>query len=154
MQLWSLGWEDSLEKEMATHSSILGWRIPWAEESYRLQSMGSQRVRHNLATKQQHLSLGSIWPEVLFLWWEWRLRWGKILSPENPIACELWLGHTMLFKASNTGVSIPSTLTDSDYHKEIEMRQICLNEADVWNEEFTGVPVWLPCSVIARNGHL
>ena len=40
----SLGWEDSLEKEMATHSSILAWRIPWAEESGRLQSMGSQRV--------------------------------------------------------------------------------------------------------------
>ena len=41
-----LGWED-LEKEMATHSSILAWRIPWAEEPDRLQSMGSQRVRHD-----------------------------------------------------------------------------------------------------------
>ena len=37
-----LSWEDSLEKEMATHSSILAWRIPWTEESGRLQSMGSQ----------------------------------------------------------------------------------------------------------------
>ena len=37
-----LGWEDPLEKEMATHSSILAWRIPWTEESSRLQSMGSQ----------------------------------------------------------------------------------------------------------------
>ena len=43
----SLGREDSLEKQMATHSSILAWRIPWAEESDRLQFMGSQRVRHN-----------------------------------------------------------------------------------------------------------
>ena len=43
----SLGWEDPLEKEMATHSSILAWKIPWAEEPGRLQSMGSQRVRHN-----------------------------------------------------------------------------------------------------------
>ena len=43
----SLGWEDPLEKEMATHSSILAWRIPWAEEPGGLQSMGSQRVRHN-----------------------------------------------------------------------------------------------------------
>ena len=42
-----LGWEDLLEKEMATHPSILAWRIPWAEEPDRLQSMGSQRVRHN-----------------------------------------------------------------------------------------------------------
>ena len=38
----SLGWEDPLEKEMATHSSILAWRIPWTEEPGRLQSMGSQ----------------------------------------------------------------------------------------------------------------
>ena len=43
----SLGQEDPLEKGMATHSSILAWRIPWTEESGRLQSMGSQRVRHN-----------------------------------------------------------------------------------------------------------
>ena len=39
----SLGWEDPLEKEMATHSSILAWRIPWTEDPGRLQSMGSQR---------------------------------------------------------------------------------------------------------------
>ena len=43
----SLGWEDLLEKEMATHSSILAWKIPWTEEPGRLQSMGSQRVGHN-----------------------------------------------------------------------------------------------------------
>ena len=43
----SLGWEDPLEKEMATHSSILAWRIPWTEDPGRLQSMGSQRVRHD-----------------------------------------------------------------------------------------------------------
>ena len=46
----SLGQEDPLEKEMATHSSILAWRIPWREEAGRLQSMGSQRVGHNWAT--------------------------------------------------------------------------------------------------------
>ena len=40
----SLGWEDPLEKEMATHSSILAWRIPWAEEPSRLQSIGSQEM--------------------------------------------------------------------------------------------------------------
>ena len=43
----SLGWEDPLKKEMATHSSILVWRIPWTEEPVELQSMGSQRVGHN-----------------------------------------------------------------------------------------------------------
>ena len=46
----SLGWEDLLEKEMATHSSILAWKIPWTEEPGRLQSVGSQRVGHNCAT--------------------------------------------------------------------------------------------------------
>ena len=46
----SLSPEDPLEKEMATHSSILAWKIPWAEEPGRLQSMGSQRVGHDWAT--------------------------------------------------------------------------------------------------------
>ena len=49
-QVWSLGWEDPLEKGMATHSSILAWRIPWTEETGALQYMRLQRVRHNWAT--------------------------------------------------------------------------------------------------------
>ena len=48
-----LSWEDPLEKETATHSGILAWEIPWTEEPGGLQSMGSQRVGHDLATKQQ-----------------------------------------------------------------------------------------------------
>ena len=48
--VWSLSWEDPLEKEMTTHSSILAWRIPWTEEPGRPQSLGSQRVRHDWAT--------------------------------------------------------------------------------------------------------
>ena len=43
----SLGWEDPLEQDMATHSSILAWRMPWTEEAGGLQSMGSQRVGHD-----------------------------------------------------------------------------------------------------------
>ena len=46
-QVQSLGGEDPLEKEMATHSSTLGWKIPWTGECGRLQSMGSQRVGHD-----------------------------------------------------------------------------------------------------------
>ena len=46
-QVRSLGGEDPLEKEMATHSSTLAWKIPWTEELCRLQSMGSQRVGHD-----------------------------------------------------------------------------------------------------------
>ena len=42
-----LGWEDPLEKKMATHCNILAWRMPWTEEPGGLQSVGSQRVRHN-----------------------------------------------------------------------------------------------------------
>ena len=45
-----LGWEEPLEEEMATHSSILAWKIPWTEEPGGLQSMGSQRVGHDSAT--------------------------------------------------------------------------------------------------------
>ena len=45
IQVRTLGWGDPLEKGMATHSSILAWRIPWVEEPSRLQSMGLQRVR-------------------------------------------------------------------------------------------------------------
>jgi len=47
MQVRSLGREDPLEKEMATHSSTLAWKIPWTEEPGRLQYMGSQRVGHD-----------------------------------------------------------------------------------------------------------
>ena len=46
-QIQSLSWEDHLEKEMATHSSILAWEGPWTEEPGGLQSMGSQKVRHD-----------------------------------------------------------------------------------------------------------
>ena len=62
-QVWSLGREDTLEKEMATHSSILAWRIPWTEELGRVQSTGSQRVRHDWVTS---LSLSPI--SIIFQW--------------------------------------------------------------------------------------
>ena len=47
MQVRSLGWEDPLEEEMATHSSILAWKIPWTEETGKLQSVGLQTVGHD-----------------------------------------------------------------------------------------------------------
>ena len=46
-QVQSLGWEDPLEKEMVTHSSIPAWKTPWTEEPGGLQSIGLQRVKHN-----------------------------------------------------------------------------------------------------------
>ena len=54
MWIQSLGWEDPLEKEMATHSSILAWRIPWQKEPGGLQSKGSQRLRHEWVTEHAH----------------------------------------------------------------------------------------------------
>ena len=54
MRFQSLGREDPLEKDMASHSRILTWEIPRTEEQRGLQPMGSQRIGHDLATKQQH----------------------------------------------------------------------------------------------------
>ena len=64
-EIWvqSRGQEDLLEKEMASHSSILAWKIPWMEGPGRLQSMGSQRVRHNWVT-----SLSLFWVLAWELW--------------------------------------------------------------------------------------
>ena len=56
----SLGWEDPLEKEMATHSSILAWRIPWTEESGSIQSMGLQRVGNDWVTLPSYFPI--LWP--------------------------------------------------------------------------------------------
>ena len=65
IQVRSLGREDPLEKETATHSSTLAWKIPWTEEPGRLQSMGSQRIRHDWATSL-HFCLNLIWKEKIF----------------------------------------------------------------------------------------
>ena len=71
----SLGREDALEKEVAPHSSTLAWRIPWTEESGRLQSMESQRVGHDWATSLS-----------LFTFMRWRRRWKPLQCSclENP----------------------------------------------------------------------
>ena len=55
IQVPSLGWEDPLKEEMATHSSILVWKIPWTEEPSRLLSMGLQRVGHDWVPEYMHL---------------------------------------------------------------------------------------------------
>ena len=77
----SLGWEDPLEKEMATHSSTIAWKIPWTEETGRLQSMGLQRVGHNWVTS---LSF-SLW---LFLDSNYSCCWKETSSDwEQPPKC-------------------------------------------------------------------
>ena len=57
-KVWSLGQEDPLEEEMATHSSILAWKIPWTEEPGWLQSMYSQRIRYDWANNKREKYLG------------------------------------------------------------------------------------------------
>ena len=54
-----MGQEDPLEKEMASHSSILAWEIPWTDELGGLQTIGSQSVGHNLATEHKHFKVFS-----------------------------------------------------------------------------------------------
>ena len=69
-QVQSLGWEDPLQKGVVTHSSILAWKIPWTEEPGRLQSIGPQRIRHDLVSKwQQQLILNGNYfvPAIILL---------------------------------------------------------------------------------------
>ena len=78
-QVPSLGWEDPLEKEMATHSNTLAWKIPWTEEPGGLQSMGSQRVGHDWETSLSFFlffhAFGSSKLKILPLYYLMSLRW-------------------------------------------------------------------------------
>ena len=71
--VWSLGREDPLEKEMAIHSGTIAWKIPWTEETGRLQSMGSQRVGHDWVTS---LSL-SLFPHLFPMKWWGQMPWSS-----------------------------------------------------------------------------
>ena len=88
-QVRSLGREDLLKKEMATHSNTPAWKIPWTEDPGSLQSMGSQRVRHDWVTK---LSLFHFQPYMIILGWQksafrffpniiWKTRMNFLASP-------------------------------------------------------------------------
>ena len=98
---WDLGWEDHLENGTATHSSILAWRIPWTEEPGGLQSMGLQRVGHNLETEQQQDSNVHTFLQFLSLIL-WLLQ--KIMSSsQRKMYLSLyaqWLAHSMCSEMS------------------------------------------------------
>ena len=105
----SLSQEDPLEKEMATHSSILAWRIPWTEEPGELQSTGSQRVGHDLETNQRQLLLwvftqtDSTVPKDICLEWK---TWGvaKVSDPHHARALSptcAWPGNIHLCHKRN-----------------------------------------------------
>ena len=87
----SLGQEDPLEKETATHSSTLAWRIPWEEEPGGLQSMGSQRVRHDWATElnwTEHVWIASLVAQRLKCIPAMRETWVWSLGSEDPLEKE------------------------------------------------------------------
>ena len=97
-QVWSLDWDDPLEKEMATHSSTLSWKIPRMEEPGRLQSMGSRRVRHNWATS---LSLR------LYIYINISLHTCFISHTHTPTykhVCAQWLSHVWLCDPLDCGL--------------------------------------------------
>ena len=93
-------WEDPLENGMATHSSIFAWRIPWTEESSRLQSIGSQRVGHNwvYTEKPSFCWGGNTWilNWIIFSPWSERLRAEELKSAFVDVTSELW--NTTLHK--------------------------------------------------------
>ena len=71
-QVWSLGWEDPLEKEVATHPSTLAWRIPWMEKHGGLQSMGSQRVGHDWATSLHFTTVVQPFVSICLTYKSWK----------------------------------------------------------------------------------
>ena len=84
-QVWSLVWEDPLEEGIATHSSILAWRIPWTEEPGGLQSKGSQRVKHNWSDSgRAHILHMYVWSRLLRVPWTARSSNQSILKEINP----------------------------------------------------------------------
>ena len=87
---WSLGQEDPLEEGMASHSSILPWRIPWTEEPGMLQSMGLQRAGHGWATELKHIYASLVAQliknlyamlETQFNSWIWKFPWRQDRLP-------------------------------------------------------------------------
>ena len=101
--VWSLDWEDPLEKEMATHSSILAWRIPWIEEPGGPQSIGSQRVRHDWS------DLGCRFSITCWIIMEWTWKFSIFLKSRlllTKAVCLIWqirhggAGHTVNYSLS------------------------------------------------------
>ena len=100
-QVQSLDQEDSLEKEIAIHSSILAWKIPWTEEPGRLQSMGLQRIRHNLVTEHTMQDVScifhwfplSMWRKITFIPSFWEFCHKIMFHFFNWFLCIYWDDH-------------------------------------------------------------
>ena len=150
----SLGQEDPLEKEMAAHSSILAWRIPWMEEPGGLQSMGSRRVRHDWATSlhftsdsilkrrditvstKVHLVKAMVFPLVMYRCESWTIK-----KAEHWIidAFELWCWRRLLrvsWTAWRSNQSIQKEISP-EYSLEGLMWSWSSNNLATWCEDLT-----------------
>ena len=121
----SLGQEDPLEKEMATHSSILAWKIPWTEEPGRLQSMGSQRVGHD-------------W-ETFFLFFSY------CLFRHNAIAHLIEQMHVL--SCSNPQFTIGLVLGVVHSVGLNKCKMTCIHHYSVMQSVFTALKTFCACSV-------
>ena len=97
-QVQSLGWEDPLEKAMATHSSIPAWKIPWMEEPGRLQSMGSQRVRQDWVTSLS-FPIMALTPSLIAQFWGLQgltpFLGYELLKEDQPTTINMYWAFTM-----------------------------------------------------------
>ena len=151
----SLSWEDPLEKEMAPCSNILAWKIPWAEEPDRLQSMELPRVRHNWMTEHTALSLESeysyIWT-LASLYTEAIYSWSKIFSHliskelcRYSVLCISYFEQWSFFlQASPNSGCFPKELAFSVY--DVDVTSISINRC---NRQCEGAVV--PVSTFGKN---
>ena len=103
--VWSLGWEDPLEEEMATHSSILAWKIAWPQKPGGLQSMGSQRVGHGWA---QLSTVHGSEAQISFVWIIW---WNGILENKFYYLNIIKFKSSFIFQTTKNGHIINARLT-------------------------------------------
>ena len=109
--VWALGWEDPLEKEMAIHSSTIAWKIPWTEEPGRLQSMGSQRVRHDWASSRSRSHSQGIrhLPQPSLALWDSQVQ-------RNPLYLGFWKDQLFTKKRMEKQLSSPWVEASAPLH--------------------------------------
>ena len=125
----SLGREDPLEKEMATHSSILAWKIPWMEDPGRLQSMGLQRVGHNWVT-----SLSLSWCVLSCFSCVWLCATPWTVSHQSPLS----MGFSRQKKKNRNGLPCPSP---GDLPNP-RIKPVSLTSSLLASELFTTSAIW------------
>ena len=116
IQVRSLSQEDPQEKERATHPSILAWRIPWTEEPGGLQSMGSQRARHDVVSKQQQLRMvRTALASVAAASTDSSLFLGFFFCPSALVLLMYWVNLTFL----QTAFLYPVMVVDMELHGQV-----------------------------------